>query len=503
MVTWTQADVTAPGRRPGTYINFQSRATGLITGGLTGVVAATVKAAWGDPDKIYTIRSQDDVRKYFSNSEEIFNTTLPDVIGNVYNAPYILNNMLAGGVRTILARRLVGPAATGNTGKSGLTLVDNASTGVIIIYAKYPGRHGDTFTAQVSGVPGATTQQIVLRDNDGDVVGTWVSTVNVGTGSGIVDDLIEVVNGDVNNDYVTVAKLADGSGTLATVTATNLAGGDGDEENIVLGDYQEAQTAFELENFEWVYFDTDDSTIKASCRTWVLRQRNQGNKILYMTGSSLAETDAQAKVSAQIIEDHSVHYIYPGSKQDNLAGDEVTYPGYLFAARIIGSIAGLRLTESPTFLTVSGVNDLEKRLSGVSVEDVLASGVMPIVWDGARYKIERGINTLIPVNFASYESEPFQKVKIVRILDNTHNVIKKSSDDTLVGKILNNENGRRNVISLFDAFMSSQVLAGLWEEGYVVRLDPDNAPSGDRFFVSIGGQPIDSAEFIYFTVNVG
>lgn len=505
MVTWTQADVTAPGRRPGTFINFQGRATELITGGLTGIVAATVKAGWGDPTRIYRVTSQDDVRRYFSNSELRFDDSLADNIGNRYNAPYILNSMLAGGVSEVLVKRLVGPGATGNAGKSTLVLQDDATPNVDVmtVYAKYPGRHGDTFSVQVSNVPGAVTQQIVVRDVDNTVVGTWVSTVNAGAASGIVDNLVSIVNGDSDNEYISLEKIADGSGTLETLVATRLTGGDSDEDNIVLSDYQEAQTAFELEKFEWVYFDTDDSATRTSCRTWVLRQRSEGKKILYLTGSSLGESDAQSKINAQAIQSHGIHYIYPGSKEDNLSSDEVTYPGYLFAAKIVGAIAGLSLVASPTFLTITGINDLEKRLGGSSIEDVLSSGVMPIVWDGARYKIERGINTLLPVNFATYENEDFQKVKIVRILDNTHNVIKTTFDETVIGKALNNEVGRRNAIGLVDHFMGTQVTAGLWEEGYDVRLDPDNPPVNDRFFVKVGGTPVDSVEFVYFTVDVG
>ena len=498
MVTWRQSDVTDPGRRPGTFINFGARAQALIRGGLTGRVAATVKAGWGPIDRVVQITTAEEMARYYSTSEELFRSTLTDAIANRYNAPFIIENLLSGGVSRVLARRLVGP----NPVLATLTLEDDASLAVITVNAKYPGRWGDTFKIQVVNTPATLTQQIILRNNDNNTIATWVSTVDRGAGSGIVDDLISIVNADTNNDYVELVKIADGSGTLATTIFTALTGGDGDEDNIVLSDYDEAQADFSLENFELVYLDTDDVAIRNDMLGWVIERRNDGKAIQLITGSSLAEPVATAVTNASTIREPFGTYVYPGLKRNDRSGTERTYPGYLAAARVAGIIAGLPLTASPTFQSINLISDLETRLSNTEVMTLLAGGVLTLVWDGARYKIERGINTLTPP-YSSLQNEFYSKIKVTRILDNINNVINTSISDTHVGKINNSPEGRRIILKSVRQFLGTQSDNDLILPNYSVEQDPNNDPTIDGFFILIGLQPIDSLEFIYFTVIVG
>ena len=500
MVTWTQSDVTAPGRRPGTFVNFGARAQALIRGGITGVVATTVKAGWGPTDKVVSITSLEEMTQAFSSSEQLFDDSLADNVSNRYNAPFIIENMLAGGVSRVIARRLVGPGAI----VSDLTLVDTTTTpvNVITVEAKYPGRWGDTFKVQVVNAPGAMTQQISLRDGNNNVIATWVSTVNRGTGSGIVDNLIGIVNGDSDNDYITLVKIADGSGTLATTSFTALSGGDGDEDNIVISDYDEAQSDFSLEKFEMVYLDSDDTAIRADMVSWVQIQRNEGKTIQLVTGSTLGESvDTAVTNAGTTIDQPFVSYVWPGFRRNDRSGVERTYPGYLAAARVAGILAGLPLVNSPTFQSITLINDLETRAGNSDIRKLLAGGVMPLVWDGTRYKIERGINTLIPP-YTSLQNESYSKVKVMRILDNINNVINTSMSDTYVGKIINNPEGRKPVFDAIRQFLGVQESADLILDNFTVELDPDNPPTLDGFFTLIGVQPVDSVEFMYFTILV-
>ena len=501
MVTWKQSDVTAPGRRPGTFVNFGSRAQALIRGGLTGVVAATVKAGWGPTDRVVPITTLSEMTRYFSSSEELFDTSLTDDISNRYNAPFIIENLLAGGVSKVIVRRLVGAGSVA----SELTLADTTTTpvNVITVVAKYPGRWGDTFKVQIVNTPSAMTQQISLRDNDNNVIATWVSTVNRGVGSGIVDNLINMVNGDDDNDYITLVKIDNGNGTLATTSFTALSGGDGDEDNIVISDYDEAQSDFSLEKFEMVYLDSDDATIRADMVSWVQIQRNEGKAIQLVTGSALGESvDTAVTNAGTTIDQPFVSYIWPGFKRNDRSGVERTYPGYLAAARVAGILAGLPLISSPTFQSITLINDLETRAGNSDIRALLAGGVMPLVWDGTRYKIERGINTLIPP-YTSLQNESYSKVKVMRILDNINNAINTSISDTYIGKINNDSEGRKIAFDAIRQFLGVQESADLILPNFTVELDPDNAPTIDGFFTLIGIQPIDSVEFMYFTILVG
>ena len=505
MVTWTQGDIVDPRRRPGTYVNFTKKSQGVVRGGLIGIVAATVKAAWGPPQEVVEINSFADIQRVFSLEEGLFSAGLTDILANKFNAPFILDSILRGGANKILAQRLVGPATTGDVGKSIRTLEDTTGTAidVITLRAKYPGVLGNQLTATVSNVAGASTQQIILRNDTGTILGRWTSTVDAGSSSGIVDNLIAIINADRSNTWVDAVKIADGNGTLAIAAAVNFSGGDGDEENIVIGDYTDAQSMFEREIFEYIYFDTDNTSIRNAGFAWVQSQRDNGKRVVMINGSSLAEDVDTAITNARSIADPSYIYVYPGAKRNNFDDDEVTYPGFMLAAQIVGEIAGLPLASSPTFQPVQSINDVEVRLNGDDIGKLLEGGVMPIIWDGARYKIERGINTLTEGFFSDHENEFYTKIKIIRILDYIANSIRMSIDDNFIGKIPNNDEGHRIIINSISAFLDNQVDGELIESNYTVEIDPDNMPTLDRFFLVIGIQPVDSLEFMYFTISVG
>ena len=488
MVSWTKADVVDPGRRPGTAVNFTAKPAALIGAGLTGVVAAIVTAGWGPVGEIVEVNSFDDIDRIFSLEE-----------GDL-TAPFVLNALLAGGASKILVYRVVGPVAdTG--GKATHTLEDSSNDDMVTITAKYPGSYGNKFQVSVENLFAGTFQRISLKDRYGNTLRFWDSTV-AKTDTGLVDNIVSIINSDKQNIWIDAVKVAAGSGGFTAFIDTSLTTGDGDEANLVTADYIEAQMVFEQENFEMLYVDSSTSAIRSAMASWVVNQRKSGKKITFITGSALGEGVAAAITNASALSDASAIYVYPGFKRNNLNDDEVVYPGYLAAAQIAGIITGLPLVESPTFQPVLYINDLETRLGNDDIALLLKAGILTLVWDGSRYKIERGINTLVEANFDNHENEYYTKIKTLRILDNVNNSLVNISS-RFIGKVPNNDEGRDLVIAACDRYLGDQAAENLIEGNYTIEVDPDNLPSGDRFFLKIGIQPIDSIEFIYFTVMVG
>ena len=175
----------------------------------------------------------------------------------------------------------------------------------------------------------------------------------------------------------------------------------------------------------------------------------------------------------------------------------------MYAAQVTGAIAGLPLTVSPTFLTMRGIKDVETRYGNSNIRILLAGGVLTTVWDGARFKLERGINTLKVSDLTSQQNEQFTKIKVMRILDNIHNVIRTTINNDFIGKVPNNASGIASAISVVREFLNRQVLQGLVQPEFTVEQDPSYTSEDDRFFLLIGIQPVDSMEFGYFTIAVG
>ena len=58
-------------------------------------------------------------------------------------------------------------------------------------------------------------------------------------------------------------------------------------------------------------------------------------------------------------------------------------------------------------------------------------------------------------------------------------------------------------IKLSRQFLGTLSSRGLIESEYTVELDSSRAPTLDGFFLLVGVIPIDSVEFVYFTIRVG
>ena len=249
--------------------------------------------------------------------------------------------------------------------------------------------------------------------------------------------LVSKINGDSSNDYVDVVAITgQGSENLGNLAATNLANGDGMENSAVIGNYTPAQNVLSQEEFEILVLDTSDSAIVSGFRSWLGDLEDQGKYRMMFTGSTTGLTASAAVLAATGMNNAQVGYVYPGVKQDDLAEIEQTYPGYLAAAKVAGIIAGLDLESSPTYKTVTDINDLESRPSNSDIQDLLAGNVIPLVWNGRRFRIERGITTL------NDNDSYFKKIKIVRTLNNIANALNFAMDEDIIGEINNDEDGR-------------------------------------------------------------
>ncbi len=484
-MTFTISDVTNRDQRPGLYANFLGTASLSIRGGLQGILGTTVRAAWGPQEVVQSVKTIADIDNFYSLNE-----------GVTFNAQFTLREMLKGGASELRVYRLVGPAALVATDN----LDDTVAAQVIRIDGKYVGARGNAFTVEViANAQDANRKDVILREGT-TLLRTYTTRIDNGD-TGMIQDLVNQINDDTANFWITAVFLLVGNETLANVVATNLAAGVDDESNIVAADYTEAMDALELENIDTVYFETDDATITGTnIPVWLLGVRDGGKKIIWVTGSSLADAVAAAKTDAEALNFEGTVYVHPGIKVDNLAGVETTYAGFQAAARVAGMVASTPLTESLTFKTIPNINDLEVRLGNTDIKNLLLSGIVVLQWDGIRFKIERGINTLSTPG--ATQSATFSKIRPIKILDSIFNSISAAVDVSVIGIINNDASGQAVVLTLIREFLKTLEDDNIINPGFVVETDPDNPPTIDRYFVKIGVQPIDSIEFIYTTIEV-
>ena len=110
-------------------------------------------------------------------------------------------------------------------------------------------------------------------------------------------------------------------------------------------------------------------------------------------------------------------------------GEVISIRSEDYTARIAGLLAGVSLTESSTYKVLKEVVDIKQ--SAKPDEDINA-GKLIIIFDGEKFKIARGVTSLVTVSEEA--PEDFKKIKIVEASDMVRNDIKTTFEDQYVGK---------------------------------------------------------------------
>ena len=185
-------------------------------------------------------------------------------------------------------------------------------------------------------------------------------------------------------------------------------------------------------------------------------------------------------------------------------------PPALFVAFVAGLTAGAEVNESNTYKMIE---DAVRVIypEGVAPYDneeiikLLNQGqfILSTRQDGA-IVVEKDINTLhypYPSKDVNYT---FSKNRVIRTLDEINNAIKQLFENTYIGKVDNEEDGRNlfkaDVISYLNLLQSIKCI-----QNFDSTIDIEVLPGNDIDAVvcNLWVQPVDSMEKLYMTVNVG
>jgi len=110
-------------------------------------------------------------------------------------------------------------------------------------------------------------------------------------------------------------------------------------------------------------------------------------------------------------------------------GEVVTIKPEDYTARIAGLLAGVSITESSTYKVLKEIVDIKQ---SAKPDDDINAGKFIIIFDGEKFKIARGVTSLVT---ASEEvPDDFKKIKIVEASDMVRNDIKSTFENQYVGK---------------------------------------------------------------------
>ena len=489
---WSPA---APPTRPGLYINFISDALAAVTVGVRGRVAMIVRSQWGPANTAQSIDSFSELINYFTPTE-----TAP------FNAYYAGRQAFLGGARELRLYRIMGAG----TVKSTVTLNDTTATPVASIKfdAKNVGTYGNTFAVQTRPNPGDTTKTDILFTVGSTLMAQWTSSVARGA-TGHMQNLVDLVNRDGDNFWVTATLLAAGNNTPATASLTMAGGANGTAP--VMQDYVNLLATIALEADEWDVFTADVKNadlagIEATFTSWLRDLRNEGYRVAMVLGSGDAESSTTAEVAASGINQEGVQYIFPGVQQVDSNGNLVTKRGAAFAAQIAGVRSSLPLGQGMTYYPLQEVITLESKSKGSTIDSLIRNGVTVLGKSGQQFHVVKGVTTLVTPGLAP-DGNPvpqgFKKVSIVNTCDAIAAAIELAARTNYIGKVPNDTDGQQAVVGVVRDFL--RVMAGqrAIRNNYAVGISETRESEGERLYLDMEITVVDTIDVILMTVKVG
>ncbi len=179
---------------------------------------------------------------------------------------------------------------------------------------------------------------------------------------------------------------------------------------------------------------------------------NKGKKALFVVAGSTAPDHAAL-----------VHFA-----TDGIVVGGVTYTAFDYLPRIAGALAGLQLWESATYLVLPEVDDCP-HLTRAQASTAIAAGKLILYHDGEKVKLARGVTSLTTLGGASTE---FQKIKVVRILNQLEKDIVTNIEDNYIGKVPNSYIHKSLLITAIRDYLASlEKLSVLYAGSNTVDID--------------------------------
>lgn len=148
-----------------------------------------------------------------------------------------------------------------------------------------------------------------------------------------------------------------------------------------------------------------------------------------------------------------------------------TYSPAEYTARIAGLIAGTQMTISATYAPLAEVIDCDRHTLDENDEKV-NKGEFFIWFDGEKFKMSRAMNSLVTTTQGKLEA--YQTIKTVDIMDMIYDDIRKTAQDSYIGKYTNDYDNKCLLISAIQGYFLELERGRLLQKDYSqVDIDVD------------------------------
>ncbi|GAP04884.1 phage tail sheath subtilisin-like domain-containing protein [Fructobacillus tropaeoli] len=440
---------------PGAYVNVKSMPSAIAqSAGERGVVfTALMGQGWGENGLIEVTASSDFISKFGMDFDN------PKLIG----LRMILNNAK----KALVFNANDGSKATGT-----------ASSLPFNITAKYNGDKGNNITVTVAPDSNNATQFVIETVFGTKLVDKQrVTKVSDFNSNSFVE--LSVKDSEKADDGVTVLS------KLTNPVSVKLSGGTTSVSATAMTDIQ---TAMETNDFNTMVAAnvSDTSALHSLFATAAKRLRNEEGKKVQAVVPAAAATSS---------DDEGVIVV----------GNAIVLDGdiELTQAQSAGFVAGITAAalpnESMTYRVVTGAKDIKPRLSNDQATEALNKGQFVFTYSRGSVKVLQDINSLH--TFTETHGRDFSKNRPLRVLDDIANTLRRTWEDSFIGKVTNDANGRdlfkATVVNYLTTLQGMNAIQAFSVDDVVVRA----GNTKDTVLVDLAVTTTDSMEKMYMTVT--
>ena len=320
-----------------------------------------------------------------------------------------------------------------------------------------------------------------------------------------VDDIPEELS-DKNKDYILKALKGYNKPPLKIVVYMMQQGGD----KTGADRFQEPLKAMLTERFDYLAIPTIENAQLEYVATWVKTAReNKFKKIKVVLPGSNADYEG---------------VINFGNTKVFTADRE--YKPAEYTARIAGLVAGTNMTQSATYAPLAEVIDCDRHTQD-EMDAMVNEGKFFIWYDGEKFKMSRAMNSLVTTSQGKLEG--YQTIKIVDIMDMIYDDIRKTAQDSYIGKYTNDYENKCLLISAIlgyfkqlenerllqkdystceidcEAVRTYQLSHGLFTKEELAKMSDDEVKKLDTkkiVFLKAKVRPLDAMEDIQLPINI-
>lgn len=428
--------------RPGAYINFQSVDREAFPIGDRGIGAIPLPLSWGAQDAIITVYSDELLS---GDSESKVGFTAFDVESK------LLNGMLSYCHTAQVFRLDAGGTSAKNT------------TDELTITAKYNGTFGNEI--------------IITIDDRGElfVVNTYVR--------GMLRDsqTVAAIEELEPNNYVTFS--GTGAPTPTSNAGLKLSGG---TNGTLATSYADCFKLLKTARWQTFAAPTNNATLKQETYDFIEEQRERQGRY----------------VQAVVVDYDAANYEGIINSVSGCVIGGVVFNKEDFVAIVAGMTAGARINESNTGRLIKNATNIIGELGHDEIVEGLRSGKFMLSPNqSGTIKIEQDINSLH--TFTTERNYSFSKNRVIRVLDETGIRIRDLWEQSYLGKVGNDKNGR----AMFKADMLSlgttlENMGAIQEFEGAADINVLQGESIDSVYAEWWIWPTDSMEKLYMKVNV-